>query len=151
MMATDMPSPAACMNLRIGFAGAIRAGDVSQQLQEQLASIYAAVALAFETVATKAVSGETILDLHAKALPECEARCAMTLLTGYAEGADRISAAAWRTLGLGGIHAVFPFASTDRTDEDTAWTHRPPENQDKADSYRVDLIEPGRPFAKRFE
>jgi len=36
------------------------------------------------------------------------------LLSGYAPGADRLAARAWRAIGLGPVHAVFPFLDESR-------------------------------------
>lgn len=137
-----MSDETACLNLRVGFAGALETGEETELLEERLASVYDQIHDAFSRVARTSLSmTETVLDAHAAALPRCAKAARLTLLTGYAEGADRISAAAWRASKDRRIHAVFPYADQSEP-ERYAWTHRsalpPPESL----IYKIDLNAP---------
>ena len=132
----------ACLNLRVGFAGALEIGEETELLEERLAFVYDEIGKAFQRVAAASLAtAETVLDAHAKALPECAKAARLTLLTGYAEGADRISAAAWRGGEGRTIHAVFPYADGGEPDH-YAWTHRPTAAPPEPLIYRIDLQPP---------
>ncbi|PWW03709.1 hypothetical protein DFR52_101395 [Hoeflea marina] len=143
----DIPGPIAAMNLRIAFAGMREMGAERELFAQRLDETYralAAVAASIGSTPVEGSQGETVLQAHADALPGCDGVIGLTLLTGFADGADRIAARRWRGLGLGDLHAVFPFRDPPGGEpvngETYAWTHGP-DTSDTA--YRVDLNSPG--------
>jgi hypothetical protein len=134
------------MNMRIAFAGPRDLGARSELFAQRLDEVYRSVAAVAGRIAatpTNTKPGETVLKAHEDALPTCGKGLCLTLLTGFAGGADRIAAQSWRRLELGKLHAVFPFRNqTDgKTGDGTgfAWTDGPG-NRDI--TYRVDLSSP---------
>jgi hypothetical protein len=134
------------MNLRIAFAGARDLGDHSERFMHRLEEVYRGIAGVIGDIAEMPVDGnthETVLKAHEDALPDCGKGVGLTLLTGYADGADRLAAQCWRRLNLGSLHAVFPFRDPGNHSSGGkvryAWTHGP---DIRDPSYRVDLNAP---------
>lgn len=139
--------PASPLQVRVGFAGH-RSVD-GPELQAALGRAFklvqdCAAGMARTTVEASdhahADIPETILDAHRAIWGMAGAGASLTLLTGYAPGADRSAASVWRGLGLGPIHALFPFAAPGHADRGHyAWTDQP----GLADTgTRVDLTAP---------
>lgn len=118
-----------CMTLRVAFAGSRDLDTIDRALLEkQLGNAFALLRDAFASAAsaqTEDGGGDTILDAHGAALGEgFERQAGITLMTGFAIGADRLAVSAWRNAGIGDVHAVFPFAAPDAPG-DYALTHGP--------------------------
>lgn len=119
------PAPSSPLMLRVAFSGHRSVDETA--LEPVLTRAFALVEAAAAQIAAAAVrphDGETVADAHAALWPGTTARPGLSLLTGYAEGADRIACRLWRAGRHGGLHAVFPFCDAD-TPGDAAWTHGP--------------------------
>ncbi|TPM36148.1 hypothetical protein [Mesorhizobium sp. B2-3-4] len=139
--------PGSPLQMRIGFAGH-RSVD-GPELQAALGRAFELVQDCAAGMARTRVEAsdhahadisETILDAHRAIWGLAGAEASRTLLTGYAPGADRSAASVWRGLGLGPVHALFPFAGQSHADRGRyAWTDQP----GLADTdTRVDLTAP---------
>lgn len=140
MTSIDAAEPADAVAVTVSFAGhrRIEPGRLAPALERVFTVIAEAVAEMAQSPTGN--NSETIGEAHAHVLKGSGATPGRTLLIGFAAGADRVAVEVWRRLGLGKVHALFPYADPDQP-EAFGWTDVPHRDPDT----RVDLAPaPGR-------